>query len=239
MMGRRIGWWQEWGRRAVRCVDVVLLVLMGLSWLTVGVLYARAGLTGFEAGPGGGGLQGAPAPAELEQVWAAVVRFFHDTRLYLVLVLIGLDLVMGIASAIKRGVFQWDFVAQFYQTMVLPYVIGYLALYVAFALVPEGLDGILGQGLVSAAFAAIALNLAGSIFRNLQALGLKSEDNRANARAAQGQAIAPGGPQPVRVMPKELQALADAGFIRFVEQDEAGGIRYVFKEPDETEEEGT
>lgn len=189
------------GRRLLRVVKIVQVV----SFLLVLVFASRVYGWGAPA----------PDPIDMSTVWEAVVRFFHDTRLYLVLVLIGLDLVMGIAAAIKVGLFQWDMVAQFYRTMVVPYIIGYLALYVAFALVPGGLDGILGQGLVTTAFAAIAANLAGSIWGNLQALGFARQ-------ADEVVGLAPF----VQVTPDDLQALVDAGFIKFVE-------------PDETEEEGT
>jgi len=53
-------------------------------------------------------------------------------------------------------------------------VIGYLALYVMFGVVP-GLEGIVGKGLHYLAFAAIVANLLGSIVFHLRALGLKKE----------------------------------------------------------------
>lgn len=206
------------GRRLLRVVKIVQVV----SFLLVLVFASRVYGWGAPA----------PAPADLEQVWGAVVQFFQDTRLHIILGLIGLDLVMGIAVAIKLGTFKWEMVGRFYQTMILPYIIGYLALYVAFALVPGGLEGILGQGLATTAFGLIVAHLAGSIFANLQALGFAKQ-------AEEIVEVAPSYMPGMQVTRDDMQGLAEAGFIKCVEEDGAGRIRYVFKEPDETEEEGT
>lgn len=104
-------------------------------------------------------------------LWSVVAEFFQDARLYTILGLIGLDLALGVAAAIKAGRFEWGRLAQFYQTMVAPYVLGYLALYVAFGMVP-GLEGLVGEGLNYTAFGAIVLNLLGSIGGHLKALAL-------------------------------------------------------------------
>jgi hypothetical protein len=106
-----------------------------------------------------------------------VLEFFQDARLYTILGLIVLDVVMGVAVAIKNGEFVWFKVGQFYRTMVAPYVIGYLALYVMFGVVP-GLEGIVGEGLHAVAYGAIVVNLLGSVVSHLQALGLRREVDR-------------------------------------------------------------
>jgi ABC-type spermidine/putrescine transport system permease subunit II len=82
--------------------------------------------------------------------------------------------VVGVAVAIKNGQFEWNKVGQFYRTMVVPNVIGYLALYVMFGVVP-GLEGLVGEGLHTVAFGLIVVNLLGSVVFHLRALGLKRE----------------------------------------------------------------
>jgi len=124
-----------------------------------------------------------PAAAEVPPVgdWLAIVdQFFRDARLYVIVALIGLDVVLGVAVAIKMGVFQWVELGRFYKTMVAPNVIGYLALYVVFRLLPDALDELIGVGpaemtaqvLVTAAFGVIVVNLGASIWSHLGDLGL-------------------------------------------------------------------
>jgi len=107
-------------------------------------------------------------------LWEAVMAFFQDARLYTILGLIVVDVVLGVAVAIKNGCFKWHLLAMFYRTMVAPYVLGYLALYVMFRVVP-GLAGIVGQGLDYVAFGTIVANVLGSIVTHLQALGLQHD----------------------------------------------------------------
>jgi len=125
----------------------------------------------------------APAAAEVPPVgdWLAIVdQFFRDARLYVIVALIGLDVVLGVAVAIKVGAFQWAELGRFYRTMVAPNVIGYLALYVVFRLLPDALDDLIGVGpaemtaqvLVTAAFAVIVINLGASIWAHLGDLGV-------------------------------------------------------------------
>jgi len=113
---------------------------------------------------------------EMMKLWEVVLAFFQDARLYTILGLIVLDVVLGMAVAIKNGRFEWYKVGQFYRTMVAPYVIGYLALYVMFGVV-EGLEGLVGKGLHYVAFGAIVANLLGSIVFHLRGLKLQHEVN--------------------------------------------------------------
>lgn len=125
----------------------------------------------------------APAAAEFPPVkdWLAIVdQFFRDARVYVIVALIGLDVVLGVAGAIKLGFFEWGELGRFYRTMVAPNVIGYLALYVVFRLLPDALDELIGVGpaemtaqvLVTAAFAVIVINLGSSIWGHLGDLGV-------------------------------------------------------------------
>jgi len=120
----------------------------------------------------------------LDKLLAAVDRFFRDARLYVILGLIGLDVVLGVAAALKTGVFDWHKLGDFYKTMVAPYVLGYLALYVTFQLLPEvvGMVGevgnVAGEVMVTVAFATIAANLVASIWDHLKALGYQFGNQR-------------------------------------------------------------
>jgi len=120
----------------------------------------------------------------LDELLATVDRFFRDARLYVILGLIGLDVVLGVAAALKTGVFDWHKLGDFYKTMVAPYVLGYLALYVTFQLLPDvvGMVGevgnVAGEVMVTVAFATIAANLVASIWDHLKALGYQYGNQR-------------------------------------------------------------
>ena len=119
---------------------------------------------------------GASGIGDVTDLLDIVDQFLQDARVYAILALIGLDLVLGIAAAIKKEVFAWRLVGQFYQTMVVPYILGYLALYVAFEVLPGGLLGdLVGDGLATVAFGVIVANLVGSVWEHLGELGLKKQ----------------------------------------------------------------
>jgi len=86
--------------------------------------------------------------------------------------LIGLDLVLGVAEAIKKGVFEWKRLAEFYRTMVVPYLMGYLALQVVFTFIPDELGTVLSPALGTAALGAIVLSLGSSVLGHLKEIGL-------------------------------------------------------------------
>jgi hypothetical protein len=87
------------------------------------------------------------------------------------LALIGLDVALGIASAVKRGKFQWQQVANFYRTIILPKLIGWVALsvfayFAAFAALPPEAAQVLAPVSAGVLFTVLALDLAGSILSN-------------------------------------------------------------------------
>ena len=104
----------------------------------------------------------------LSVTWA----FLVNASMPLILALIGVDLGLGIFSAIKKGIFEWSKVGKFYQTMIVPYVGGYLVLQIAFALLPEQLGNVIPPVLAGAALAAILANLAASIMRHVKEIGI-------------------------------------------------------------------
>lgn len=89
--------------------------------------------------------------------------------------LIILEVVTGIGAALKRGVFDWQKVANFYRTSVMPGLVGWLGLVVSTYLVVPGLFGDAVGGVVSPAVAlsgllAVVATLVASIRGNLAEL---------------------------------------------------------------------
>lgn len=84
--------------------------------------------------------------------------------------LIFLDVLLGIASAIKTGAFQWREVARFYRTNVIPYVLGYVSLYVAIHLIlPDGALAGWGNELSDGAVLLAWGALVGALLRSVNA----------------------------------------------------------------------
>lgn len=102
-----------------------------------------------------------------------VNRFFADPRVMTILGLMLLDVALAISAAIKLKVFEWRKLPDFYSTMVLPYVVGYLAAYVAsFLVIGDWAGGIPVEIIVSILWAAIVGNLGTSIIGHLKDLSL-------------------------------------------------------------------
>ena len=111
----------------------------------------------------------------MEQVFAFVQSFLVNIGAPLIGILIGLDVLLGVASAVKQGKFQWSKVWQFYRTMVIPYLISYVGIQVAIVLVPDlpdALDFIIA-GLPGVAFAAIVGTLTTSVIGHIKEIGLQ------------------------------------------------------------------
>jgi hypothetical protein len=89
--------------------------------------------------------------------------------------LIALDVVMGIAAALREKVFRWREVGDFYLTMVLPFLLGWIAFSVVshFAVVellgPQ-YGGMVGPVITWAAWMAVVAVLGNSIIRNAKTL---------------------------------------------------------------------
>ena len=90
--------------------------------------------------------------------------------------LIFMDVVIGVALAIKEKRFQWNAVASFYSTNVLPYAVGYIAvagglLFIAPELLPAGVAEALALVGSWLGFGAIASQIVfGSLLPNAKAL---------------------------------------------------------------------
>ena len=100
-----------------------------------------------------------------------LTEFFASANLQIILVLIALDLAFGIAAAIRRGKFEWNKIATFYGTNVLPYSIGYLIVYTANQFVPEAIK-LIGDTLHLTFYGALTINLLASIGTNLKELDI-------------------------------------------------------------------
>jgi hypothetical protein len=96
-------------------------------------------------------------------------NFFQNPFVRGIFVLIGLDIATGIGAAIKVGYFDWQKVAAFYRTNVMPYVPGYFVLWLFTAF---GLADVIPNELVVAlngtGAAFIYASLLGSVWDNVQ-----------------------------------------------------------------------
>jgi hypothetical protein len=108
---------------------------------------------------------------DLQQLFDLVLAFFGEAQLPIILGCIAIDILFGVWASIKENVFDWKKVAQFYRTNVIPYVGGYLTLYIAIGAIPA-LEGVVGAGLVAASFGVVVANLVASIWANFKRLDL-------------------------------------------------------------------
>ena len=89
--------------------------------------------------------------------------------------LIVLDVVLGIAKSIRTNQFEWKKLSNFYQTNVLPYLLGYMVFYfVVGYVIPLDKLGNLGdlvnESTVTLAWATLVIKLGSSIKDNFTAL---------------------------------------------------------------------
>ena len=113
------------------------------------------------------------AAVVLEMVYA----FFADKRVIAVLALIFIDWVLAVAAAIKSGEFDWGRMAEFLKTMVLPYIVAFLGVYVASAVVADAevlgdYSKLVGEGAVLVCWGVLIGNLGADCVRSAKALGL-------------------------------------------------------------------
>ena len=114
----------------------------------------------------------------MDTIFMLVLAFFADPFVRAVLGLIVLDFLLGVAAALKNREFSLVKLADFYTTNVVPYVLGYLAFYIATRLIidPTILGDwadLVGEGAIKVAWLTIIGTLGGSIIDNIKKLGLK------------------------------------------------------------------
>lgn len=104
-----------------------------------------------------------------------LTAFLASWQLKTLFGLIVLDVVLGVAKSLKVREFAWSKLGDFYLTNVLPYVIGYAAVYVVIGfIIPAdqvtGLGEPLSEGAVTLAWGTLTLKLLTSIKDNFTAL---------------------------------------------------------------------
>lgn len=109
----------------------------------------------------------------MENVLEGVLR---DARLQTLLALIVLDVVLGIAAALRTGTFAWAEVGRFYRTTVVPIFLGYGALRATLPFISQELlgapDTVATEAMASAFWLAGVGTLLSSIARSVAALGV-------------------------------------------------------------------
>lgn len=109
----------------------------------------------------------------IETLFSLITAFFLSWQVKTLLGLIILDVLLGVASALRRHRFDLALLAEFYKSGVLPYIIGYLAFYVTvgFVIPPETLGDLgvpINQATVTLAWATLAGTLVKSIAFNFR-----------------------------------------------------------------------
>lgn len=104
-------------------------------------------------------------------IMGLVLSFLHGAKFDIIAVLVLVDVVIAVAAAIRNQEFDFTKLGDFLLRLVFPYVLVYLALYVAIKLVTD-VESILGAGIDTAVFLIILASLVGAIMDNLKSLGL-------------------------------------------------------------------
>lgn len=117
-----------------------------------------------------GAFFGTPEPSG--STFGDVIRSFAtDDKTRVIVAAIVVDVVLGIAAAMRIGTFDMQQVAKFHSSNVLPYVVAYLLLW---SLQVFGLAGalplVLSDSIASISFGTIVTTLTGSIFNNIERL---------------------------------------------------------------------
>jgi hypothetical protein len=78
-----------------------------------------------------------PVESIIEQFWLTVIEAVQAPQLRMLLGLIALNLVAAVTDAIVSKKFEWERLADFYRTQVLPFAWTYFCLYIVIAYIPE------------------------------------------------------------------------------------------------------
>jgi hypothetical protein len=104
-------------------------------------------------------------------VISAVQAFATDARTQTLVGLVFLDLLFGVASAMRLGTFQAGLVGNWYIKTVFPYVIVYAGLYgIAMIGIAQVVSPLVGDIAAYASAAPAAVSLVDSIQRNMRTL---------------------------------------------------------------------
>ncbi len=108
---------------------------------------------------------------EVAQLLDVIVEVLNSWQVKVTGGLIIIDIVLAIAAALRGGKFDFAKLAAFYKTMILPYVLGYIVLYVVITFViPADQLGAIGdpvnEAAVTVAWSFLLLTLLKSITAN-------------------------------------------------------------------------
>lgn len=110
------------------------------------------------------------------KVLVLIQMFFADPRVTTIIDLISLVVILAIAKAIKEGIFAWRQMAEFMRTMVAPYIVAFLGVYLAAKLIRADLLGpygaIIGEGVIWMCWLTLVFNLVADAYKKLQDLGI-------------------------------------------------------------------
>lgn len=95
-----------------------------------------------------------------------IIALFGTCKIQVIIALIGIDIILGIITAIVKKEFAFRKLAMFMKGPILAYVFGFAVI----ELVAQALPSL--TFITWAAFVLIVLALLGSIFRNLGRLGI-------------------------------------------------------------------
>ena len=143
-------------------VGSLVFVVLLFAFLVVPAVAAVPGEVGADASPG-----------VLDQVWELILSY--SKHLLALVGLIILDVLLGIALSIRRKQFDWGSVGDFYYSMVLPMLIGWVGFIVIVRLASAEVLGaeygvIVGDTVVWMAWLAVVATLGASIIRNAKFL---------------------------------------------------------------------
>lgn len=124
------------------------------------------------------------APATPEEYGAKILvfigLFFADPRVQTITGLIILEVFLAIALAIKKSEFAWRRLGDFYRTMVIPYLLGFLGFFLAGKFITVSLlepyDVIIGEGAIWLAWITLIFNLVADIYAKAKELGIPLPD---------------------------------------------------------------
>ena len=105
---------------------------------------------------------------DVQYLLGLVIAFFTSWQVKTLLGLIVLDVLLGVAAALRAGRFDFGRLAEFYRSNVLPYLLGYLAFYVAVGFViPAASLGELGEPVNEATVTVAWTALVGSLLKSI------------------------------------------------------------------------
>lgn len=124
------------------------------------------------------------APATPEEYGAKILEFiglfFADTRVQTLAGLIILEVFLAVAAALKKNEFEWRRLADFYRTMVIPYLLGFLGFFLAGKFITLSLldpyADIVGEGAIWLAWITLVFNLVADIYAKAKELGIPLPD---------------------------------------------------------------